>query len=82
MEILVELFFRGLIVDFFGLYSRFYFFKLIGKKRTLTYLKGEEKKTDSTDTISQHVFNVVIGLITFISLSFFVAYLVWGENGF
>lgn len=78
MDILIEVFFRGLIINFLGLYTRFYFFKLIKQNKTKLYLSGEEKSmNDKTGIITQHVFNVVVGLITFAILSFSIVYIIW-----
>lgn len=78
MGILLELFFRGLIVNVLGLYTRYYFFKLIAKEKNIDYLLGDKVLKDKTDLIFQHIFNVVIGLIMFTAISFAIAYLVWG----
>lgn len=79
MEIIIELIFRGLIVNVLGVYTRYYFFKLIRKGKSIEYLLGEKYQKDSSDIISQHFFNIFIGLITFALISFFIAYLVWGD---
>ena len=81
MDFIVDFFlktvFRGLIVHFFGLYPRYYFFKFIGKEKDIRYLSGGKKFHDSTDIIQQHIFNVVIGLITLTLICFLIAYLVF-----
>lgn len=79
MDLIIELIFRGLIVNVLGLYSRFYFFKLIGKEKQIDYLLGEKNKNNNTESISQHAFNIIIGLIVFAIISFAIAYLVWGD---
>ncbi|MBD0833799.1 hypothetical protein G3567_13115 [Psychroflexus sp. YR1-1] len=79
MEIIVELIFRGLIVNVLGVYTRYYFFSLIGQKKSIEYLLGEKNRKDSSDIVSQHFFNVFIGLITLAIISFAIAYLVWGD---
>ncbi|MCX7552108.1 hypothetical protein [Xanthomarina sp. F2636L] len=79
MEIIVELIFRGLIVNVLGVYTRYYFFKLIGQTKSIEYLLGEKNRKDSSDIISQHFFNVFIGLMTFALISVSIAYLVWGN---
>lgn len=77
IEFFIEIIFRGLIVHFFGLYPRYYFFKSIGKEKDIKYLSGEKKLHDSTDIIQQHVFNIIIGLILFTITSFSIAFLVF-----
>ena len=77
IEFFIEIIFRGLIVHFFGLYSRYYFFKLIGKTKPIEYLYGEKQIYDSTDKIQQPFFNTVIGLLVFSVLCVSVAYIVF-----
>jgi len=78
LEFFVEIIFRGLIVHFFGLYTRYYFFKFIGKNKPLKYLSGEKQVYDSTDLIQQPIFNAVIGIIVFSCLGFLFVYLSFG----
>mgnify|MGYP000566081027 CR=1 FL=1 len=49
MGILLELFFRGLIVNVLGLYTRYYFFKLIAKEKNIDYLLGDKVLKDNPD---------------------------------
>ncbi len=77
MDFLIELIFRGLIVNFLGVSTRYYFFKLIGKPKSIKYLSGEIIKKDSTDLVQQPIFNIVIGLIVFCVISFSIAYMVF-----
>jgi len=74
MDFLIEVIFRGIIVRFLGLYTRFYTFNFFGKKISLEKLKGS-KNTNSE--YSQDFFNAIIGLGVFCLLSFFVAYIVY-----
>ncbi len=74
MDLLLELIFRGLIVDFLGRYTRFFFFKAIGKPKTMEYLTAEKTK-DNHKVISQHISNVIIGLLVACGLFFGIAYL-------
>ena len=76
MDLIVELFFRGLIVDFLGKNSRFLFYKIIGKPKSKEYLTAD-KTTDNYQMISQHISNVIVGLIIFVGLSFLGAYIVY-----
>lgn len=73
MEIIIELFFRRLIQHFIGLYSRYLFFKIIGKNKTLDELTTNNKSAN----YSQSFYNLIIGLIVFILLSVCIAYIVY-----
>lgn len=74
MNLIFELFLRGLIVDFLGRYTRYYFFKAIGKPKTMDYLTAGKSK-DHYFIISQHMSNVIIGLLVTCGLFFGIAYL-------
>ncbi|SHF03983.1 hypothetical protein SAMN03080594_102411 [Arenibacter palladensis] len=76
MDLIVELFIRRLIVDLLGKNSRFIFYKIIGKPKSMKYLAAD-RTTDNYQMISQHMSNVLVGMIVFIGLSFCVAYLVF-----
>jgi hypothetical protein len=76
LELLVEIIFRGLIVNIIGLYTRYYFFKIIGIEKNMKYLRGEKKNNDYKN-FSQNVLNGIVGLIVFCSLSVFMAWLVY-----
>lgn len=67
MDILFDIFIKRLIIRFFGLYSRYIFFRIIGKGKSLKYLSGENKK--EINNLNQDFFNALVGLI---SLSVFV----------
>lgn len=77
VEFFLDIILKGLIVQFFGLYPRYYFFKLIGKEKDIKYLSGEKKLHDSTDKIQQPIFNAVIGLIIFALVVYLIAYIVY-----
>ncbi len=76
-EIFIEIIFRSLIVHGLGVYTRFYFFKLIRKPKSMKYLTGEKNVHDSTDKVQQPVFNAIIGLTVFALISISIAYLVY-----
>lgn len=76
MELIVELFVRRLIVDFFGKNSRYLFYKIIGKSKSMEYLAANKTK-DNYQVLSQHLSNTIVGLIIFVGLSFLGAYLVY-----
>lgn len=67
MDILFDIFIKRLIIRFFGLYSRYIFYKIIGKGKSLTYLSGENRK--EINNLNQDFFNALVGLV---SLSVFV----------
>lgn len=74
MDFLIEIVFRGIIVRFFGIYTRYYFWNLFGKKVTLKQLKG---KKDTNSQYSQDFLNAFVGLIVFCLLAYFIAYLIF-----
>ena len=76
MDLIFELFVRGLIVNFFGKNSRYLFYKFIGKPKSMEYLTADKTK-DNYQVLSQHTSNVIVGLIIFVGLSFLGAYLVY-----
>ena len=48
---LFELFLEGYVANTVGLYSRYYFFRLVGKKKSINYLSGKGK--DKINNFSQ-----------------------------
>nr|WP_320036517.1 hypothetical protein [uncultured Bacteroides sp.] len=58
---LFELFIEGYVANTVGLYSRYYFFWLLGKKKNINYLSGKGK--DKINNASQIFFNSIIGLL-------------------
>ena len=76
MDIIIEIFLRGIIADFLGVYSRYYFFKIIGRPKSIKYLQGRESK--DVDTISHYVINVCLGIVVFALISFSIVYLYFG----
>ena len=79
MDFLIEAFIGSLIINFLGLNTRYYFFKLIGQEKEKDYLSGEKTMYDSTDKISQSIFNLIVGLVVLALISFTMAYLVFGD---
>ena len=53
----------GFIVKTIGLYFRYFFFKLIGRKKTINYLSGGT--IDGPNNVLQVIFNFCIGSIIF-----------------
>lgn len=71
--ILLEIIFGGIITQFLGLNTRYYFFKIFNKN-----LKKEDFENNQEDigtSFSQGVYNFFIGLIVFFLLSFGIVYL-------
>lgn len=77
MNLIVELFLRGLIVNFLGERTRFYFFKIFGKEKSLDYLSGTKKKQGDYSRFEQHIINVIVGLTTFCIIFFLLAYMMF-----
>ena len=75
MDIIFEIFITNIIVHFFGRNTRYYFFKLIGRPKTMKYLKGEFKKKDEYNSFSQGLLNGIVGLISFGAFSILFVYL-------
>jgi len=75
MSILFEIFITNIIVHFFGRNTRYYFFKLIGRPKTMKYLKGEFKKRDEYNSLSQNLLNGIVGLISFCAFAIIFVYL-------
>ncbi|NQX85929.1 MAG: hypothetical protein HRT67_08490 [Flavobacteriaceae bacterium] len=73
MELFIEIVFRWLIVRILGIHTRYLFFKLIGKKKSMDYLSGVTGKIESP----QDFYNAVTGLIIFCLLSVGIAYIVF-----
>jgi hypothetical protein len=74
MDFLIEIVFRGIIVRFFGIYTRCFFLNLFGKKTNLEQLKG---KKNTNSEYSQDFFNAIIGLGIFCLVSYLIAYIVF-----
>jgi len=66
MEFIIEIIFQRIIIRFFGLYTRYFFFRLIGKKKNIVYLSGDNNKFQ--EGLSQDFFNALVGIIVFSSL--------------
>lgn len=71
---LFELFLEGYVANTLGLYSRYYFFRVLGKKKSINYLSGKGK--DRINNTSQIFFNSIIGLVVLalVLLGFFSLY--------
>ena len=73
MDLFIEIIFRWLIVRVLGFYSRYLFFKLIGKDDAINNLTGNNEKTESTEDF----YNVLVGILVFCLVSIIAAYLVF-----
>ena len=76
MDLIFELLITNFIVHFLGVNTRYYYFKLIGEPKTKKYLKGEFKKVDNVNSLSQNLLNGIVGFISFtvIGLTFVCVY--------
>lgn len=74
--LLLEVIFRGIIVQTLGVYSRYYFFRLIGSKKSISYLTGSKNSSGSMSA-SQDFFNALVGLIVFCAVAVLIAYIVF-----
>ncbi len=77
MNFIFEIILQGLIIDFLGKRTRFYFFKFIGKEKPLDYFSGTKKKQGNYSMFEQHVMNVVVGFISFFIISFGAVYILY-----
>ncbi|EGV43270.1 hypothetical protein BZARG_2121 [Bizionia argentinensis JUB59] len=77
MDLIIEIFFRGLIVDLPGGISRYLFFKIIGKSKSMKHFTTGRKIKDNK-AISQHFPNVIVGLVMLCLISILGAYLFFG----
>jgi hypothetical protein len=67
------------IIRSLGLYTRYCFFKLIGKKRSIDMLSSKLKDDDSNlgDNVQQNFYNSAIGIVLFIVLAFLIVSIVY-----
>lgn len=66
MDFIFEIFLRGFIANVLGKYSRYLFFLLIGRKKSLEYLAGNSK--DDMSNVSHNFINTLIGMLVFLGL--------------
>ncbi|UKB84863.1 hypothetical protein LF887_04305 [Chryseobacterium sp. MEBOG06] len=72
---LLEIIFGGLIINFLGINTRYYFFRIFNKN-----LKKEDFKNDKDDIgaqFSQGFYNFLVGLIVFCILSIVIVYIAY-----
>lgn len=75
MDFFIEIILGGLIANTLGLYTRYLFFKVIGKKKSIKHLSGKGK--DDMTNVSQNMANTIVGLIVFIPLSIGIVYVIF-----
>ena len=73
IEILLKIILECIIVDL-GVYTRYFFFLIIGKRKTIKYLSGDKEKYGTMPP--QNLFNALVGFISFFLTSIGIAYLV------
>ncbi len=81
MEDLFGFFLIRAIVRTIGLFARYLFFLVIGKKRKLKSLQGDylqDEYKNMGKNFSQDIINTIIGTIIFCFLAIFIASLVFG----
>lgn len=76
MEHVFEMLLRGVVVQYLGVYTRYIFFRLIGKKKSVAYLSGNTKSSNLSGG-SQDLFNVIVGIGIFFIMAISIAYLVF-----
>ncbi len=76
MEVLFDLIVRGFIIRFFGINTRYLFFKLIGKNIDKESLSGD-KTNDNYNNLSQGLINFLVGIISFSFISFIIVYVMY-----
>jgi hypothetical protein len=78
MELLFEIIIGGLIVNFFGVNTRYYFFRIFNKNvKKKDFENGQE---DIGASFSQGFYNFFVGLIVFCALSTGIAYIAYKLN--
>ncbi len=74
MEAIFQILIESILVNFLGLNTRYYFFKLIGMKKSKKDLSLKPQKR-SNNFISQYMLNFAVGLIVFLGLGFVISLL-------
>ncbi|RXM38166.1 hypothetical protein BOQ62_19110 [Chryseobacterium sp. CH21] len=75
MMTLLEIIFGGLIINFLGINTRYYFFKIFNKNLKKDDFKNKED--DVGEQFSQGFYNFFIGLIIFSLISIGLAYIAY-----
>ena len=74
LDFIFEIVFRVFIVRIVGVYSRYFFFKILGKYKTIKYLTGEKDKSGG---FSQDFINAIVGIFITILVLVLLAYLIY-----
>lgn len=74
--LIVEFLFKKVIVNFFGKKSRYIFYKIIGKPKSMEYLAAKNT-INNYQKISQFMSNVIVGFIVFIAILFIGLSSIW-----
>ena len=72
---ILDIIFGAVYFGTVGLYSRYFFYKLIGKGKPLSYLRGLDMDRLKGDT--QRLYNFIFGMIVGSLIIIFIAYLVF-----
>lgn len=68
MEFIFELLLIEFIRNTIGVRTRYIFYRLLGKPKTIEYLAGKSENLNNSQKSHQLTFNLIIGLITFFSI--------------
>lgn len=78
MEELIGILFAREIIRFVGKYSRYFFFKIIGKDISIEKLSNvSTKEDDFAEAVNQDMLNAIVGMIVFIPLCVVIAFCVF-----
>lgn len=76
MNILLELVFRGIIVRFLGINTRYLFFKILGNEKSKKELSGDTKG-EIEQIFNQGFINAIVGLAMLCLIFFIGGYLLF-----
>lgn len=68
-----DIIFRRILARTLGLYTRYYFFKLLGKNKSIDYLSGSQ--TDG-EFYSQDLINALVGAAVFFILIWIIFFVI------
>jgi hypothetical protein len=79
MEQLLVIFFRRFLIRIIGKHSRFVFFILIKKHRSLESLSNDlaDNNRNIGNALKQDFLNALVGSIVLILFSIFIAWIIW-----
>ncbi len=70
MGVIFEFFLVQFISNTVGVYSRYLFYKIIGKKKSKEYLLGKLENENNDNRASQVLANFIVGFFVFFSFFF------------